>query len=124
MRWAVPLLVLSVEKGAKVFLSGRNIAAVDSVAKEISAAGGAAERAQVDALDEQAADNHVSAVVQKAGSIDVSFCAIGIPNKDIQGIPLVQLQAENFTLPIATYTRAHFLTARSAAQHMIEKRSA
>ena len=40
-------------EGATVFLTGRNAARVDAVAKEIVAAGGVAETAQVDALDEQ-----------------------------------------------------------------------
>ena len=41
-------------EGAKVFLAGRTLAPVDAVAREISAAGGVAETARVDALDEQA----------------------------------------------------------------------
>jgi NADP-dependent 3-hydroxy acid dehydrogenase YdfG len=40
-------------EGAKVFLAGRTLAKLDAVARDISAAGGAAETAQVDALDEQ-----------------------------------------------------------------------
>jgi len=39
------------------------------VAKEISAAGGAAETAQVDALDEPAVEKHADAVAQKAGAL-------------------------------------------------------
>ena len=37
-------------EGAKVFLAGRTLAKLEKVAREISAAGGAAETAQVDAL--------------------------------------------------------------------------
>jgi NADP-dependent 3-hydroxy acid dehydrogenase YdfG len=40
-------------EGAKLFLTGRKLAAVKSVAKDIVAAGGSAETAEVDALDEQ-----------------------------------------------------------------------
>jgi NADP-dependent 3-hydroxy acid dehydrogenase YdfG len=36
-------------EGARVFLTGRNLDSVDAVAKDIIAAGGAAEAAQVDA---------------------------------------------------------------------------
>jgi len=39
-------------EGAKVFLAGRTLATIDAVAEEISASGGVAETAQVDALDE------------------------------------------------------------------------
>ncbi len=43
-------------EGARVFLAGRTLAKVEAVAEEISAAGGTAEAARVDALDEQAID--------------------------------------------------------------------
>src|SRR3712207_7097298 len=39
--------------GANVFLAGRTLATLDAVAQEISAAGGAAEAAQVDALEDR-----------------------------------------------------------------------
>jgi 3-oxoacyl-[acyl-carrier protein] reductase len=41
-------------EGATVFLAGRTLASLDRVAREIVAAGGKAETAQVDALDEGA----------------------------------------------------------------------
>jgi hypothetical protein len=50
---------------------------------------------------------------RRPGAIDVSFNAIGIPQQGVQGIPLVELSPENFTLPIMTYTRTQFLTARA-----------
>src|SRR6266851_8132134 len=40
-------------EGARVFLTGRNLSKVDTVAKGIMDAGGRAEAAQVDALDER-----------------------------------------------------------------------
>src|SRR5688500_6963426 len=59
-------------EGARLFLTGRNAAKVDAVAKEIAAAGGAAETAQVDALDEKAVEEHLNAVLERAGGVDVS----------------------------------------------------
>jgi hypothetical protein len=59
-------------EGAHVFLTGRNLGALDVLAKEISAAGGAAATAQVDALDEDAVEAHLDAVVDKAGTVDIS----------------------------------------------------
>jgi hypothetical protein len=41
--------------------------------------------------------------------VDISFNAIGIPNPRIR-VPLVELEVEQFSLPIATYTRSYFLT--------------
>jgi len=66
---------------------------------------------------------HTNAVVRKAGGIDISYCAIGIPNEGLQAVPLVQLPVEKFALPITTCTTGHFLTARVAVRDMIEKRS-
>lgn len=81
-------------EGADLFLIGRSLALVEVVAKEIAAAGGSAEAAEVDALDEQAVDEHLNAVMQKTGRVDVSFDAIGIPNDTILGVPLVDLDLE------------------------------
>src|SRR5262249_11786113 len=58
-----------------------------------------------------------------AHPIDVSFNATGIPQVGIQGIPLTSLPVESFALPIATYLRSNFLTARAAARRMVEKKS-
>lgn len=90
-----------------------------TLAKEISAAGGTAETAQVDALDEEAVTSHLDTVVDKAEKIDISFSAIGIPQQGMQGIPFTELSVESFSLPITTYARAHFVTGRAAARHMI-----
>lgn len=110
-------------EGASLFLAGRNRAKVDGLAREVRAAGGRAESAQVDALDEQAVDGHLEAVMAQAGHLDISFNAIGISNVGVQGVPLVDLAADQFSLPITTYTRSNFLTARLAARRMIEQRS-
>src|SRR5229473_2003285 len=110
-------------EGATVFLTGRGLKEVESVADEIRAAGGKAEAAQVDALDEAAIDKHLSDMVAKAGSVDISFNAISIPDAKILGVPLVKLDVEQFSLQITTYTTSYFLTARLAARHMIPNKS-
>jgi NAD(P)-dependent dehydrogenase (short-subunit alcohol dehydrogenase family) len=111
-------------EGARVFLTGRTLHALDRVAKDIVASGGEAETAQVDALDEAAVEKHLGDVVRKNGGIDVCFNAIGLtPQQGIQGIPLTELSVDSFSLPIATYTRAHFVTARAAGRHMVKRRS-
>src|SRR6478736_2915524 len=65
-------------EGAKLFLSGRNLRPVEAVAADIVGRGGVAEAARVDALDEQAVEKYVSAVAEKAGTIDISFNAISV----------------------------------------------
>ena len=110
-------------EAARVFLTGRNINKVDAVAKDIIVAGGKAESAQVDALDEQAVDRHLQSVIDKAGRVDISFNAVGIPNAKILGVPLTELEVEQFCLPITTYATSYFVTARMAARRMIANKS-
>ena len=110
-------------EGAKVFLTGRRQAAVEGVAKEIVSAGGSAEAAEVDALDEQEIDKHLQSVINKAGRVDISFNSVGIAAQEILGIPLTKMNAEQFLHPIRAYTTSYFLTARFAAQHMVPKKS-
>ena len=105
-------------EGADVYLTGRTPAPVELVAKEIEAAGGSAHSAEVDALDEQAIADHLAQVVDQADRLDISFNAIGLPVPG-QRLPLTELDVEQFSLPIATYTRSYFLTARLAARHMV-----
>jgi NAD(P)-dependent dehydrogenase (short-subunit alcohol dehydrogenase family) len=108
-------------EGARVYLAGRTRGPLEAVAAEIEAAGGSAEVAELDALDEQAVDEHASTVSSLAGSIDVSFNLIS--RGDVQGIPLVDMKAEDFTLPITTGITSNFITARAAARRMIEQGS-
>ena len=109
-------------EGAWVFLTGRHLAPVEAVARDIASAGGSAEAAEVDALDEQAVDKHLRSMTGKAARVDISFNAIGIPNPKNR-VPLTELDAGQFSLPIATYTRSYFLTARLAARRMVTNRS-
>jgi NAD(P)-dependent dehydrogenase (short-subunit alcohol dehydrogenase family) len=110
-------------EGAKVLLTGRDPGALEPLATRIQRDGGTAALSRVDALDEDAVESHAAAVVREHGSVDVSFNAIGIPQPGIQGVPLVELPVESFLLPVATYARAHFITARAAARRMREQRS-
>ena len=109
--------------GAELFLTGRQRAPVEVVAKEIVTAGGSAEAAEVDALDEQAVDEHLQSVIDKVGRVDISFNAVGIANAEILGVPLTELGVEQFALPITTYAMSYFLTARTAARHMVPNKS-
>src|SRR3954469_190826 len=99
-------------EGAVVFLTGHNLAPVELVAKEIVAAGGSAAAAAVDALDEPAIDGHLRSVVDTAGRVDISFNAVGLPVAGILGVPLVDLDAEQFARPLTAYATSYFLTAR------------
>jgi NAD(P)-dependent dehydrogenase (short-subunit alcohol dehydrogenase family) len=110
-------------EGAKVFLTGRQGAAVSAIADDIVANQGVAEAAEVDALDEQAIQTHLELVTAKAGRVDISFNAIGLPDQKTLGVPAVELELEHFVQPLERYLASYFLTARLAARKMIPKRS-
>jgi 3-oxoacyl-[acyl-carrier protein] reductase len=105
-------------EGARVHLAGRTKATLDAVADEIRAAGGQADTAEVDALDEAAVDAHADAI---GGGIDISFNVIGL--NDVQGTPLAEMALADFMAPIETALRSQFLTTRAAARHMIPRGS-
>jgi 3-oxoacyl-[acyl-carrier protein] reductase len=108
-------------EGATVFLAGRTLAKLHKVAREISTAGGRAETAQLDALDEQAVERHADAVAAKAGGIDIALNAIGIVH--VQGTPFAELSLKDYAHPIAAYTRTNFITAKAVARHMVKSGS-
>jgi NAD(P)-dependent dehydrogenase (short-subunit alcohol dehydrogenase family) len=110
-------------EGANLFLTGRSRPPVEVVAKDIVSGGGSAEAAEVDALDEQAMDKHLQSVIDKAGRVDISFDAVGIPATNLLGVPLAELGVEQFSLPITTYTTSYFLIARLAARRMVANKS-
>src|SRR6185312_10883942 len=110
-------------EGARLFLTGRRLASVEAVARDIVSAGGYAEAAEVDALDEQAIDKHLRSVVAKAGRIDISFNAMGNSPAKYLGASLVDMDLKQFSMPITSYTTSYFLTARLAARYMLPNRS-
>jgi NAD(P)-dependent dehydrogenase (short-subunit alcohol dehydrogenase family) len=109
------------KEGARVFLAGRTREPLEAVAKDIRANGGSAEVEVVDALDEEAVDEHVRAVVSQAGSIDVSFNLV--TRGDVQGIALVEMTTDDLLRAVLNGLRTNFITARAAARRMIEQGS-
>jgi 3-oxoacyl-[acyl-carrier protein] reductase len=108
-------------EGARVHLAGRTLERLEAVADEIRSAGGVAETAEVDAVDETAVDRHADAVAAEAGGIDISFNLIAHPYT--HGTPLAEMSVEDFMAPVDTAARTTFITARAAARHMIPRRS-
>ena len=107
-------------EGATVFLAGRTESALANVARDIREAGGKAEIAVVDALDEEKVDAFVGAVARQTKRIDISFNVISFG--DIQQ-PLMEIDVNDFTQPITLATRTHFLTTRAAAGYMAKQKS-
>ena len=108
-------------EGARAFLVGRTREKLDTVANDIMSAGGSAEVAVVDALDEQAVEDHVQGVVSKAGSIDVSFNLI--TRGDAQGTPLIEMTTDDLLRAVVNGLRSNFVTSRAAARRMVEQGS-
>ncbi|MDQ6919533.1 MAG: SDR family oxidoreductase [Candidatus Dormibacteraeota bacterium] len=108
-------------EGATVVLAGRTQGALDAAARDIRSNGGSAEVALLDALDERAVDEHVRKVVAKTGSLDISFNLV--TRGDVQGIPLVEMTADDLLRAVDNGLRSSFLTARAAARRMVERGS-
>src|SRR5437764_11743724 len=108
-------------EGARVHLAGRTGASLEPIAERIHAAGGAAETVVLDALDEQAVDEHADSVVSRFGSLDISFNLIS--HGDVQGTPLAEMSLADFERPVVTALRTMFITTRAAARQMMRQRS-
>jgi NAD(P)-dependent dehydrogenase (short-subunit alcohol dehydrogenase family) len=108
-------------EGATVFLAGRTKATLQAVADDIASRGGRAHVTVVDALDEQAVEEHARSVVNQAGGIDVSFNLT--TRGDMQGTPLVQMKADDLLRAVVNGLQSNFLTARAAGRRMIEQGS-
>ncbi len=104
-------------EGARVALVGRTAGALESVAKDIEAAGGDAEVAVLDALDEQAVDQHI----RDLGRVDISFNLI--TRGDVQGRPLVDLGVDELLRAVANGLKSNFITARAAVRDMAARGS-
>ncbi|MEU8610612.1 SDR family oxidoreductase [Actinoplanes sp. NPDC048791] len=100
-------------EGAVVHLAGRRPGALREVAATIT---GRAEIAQVDALDPAAVDRDVRDVVDRHGRLDVSINLISVDH--VQGVPLVDMSADDFARGLDARARTHFITATAAARPM------
>lgn len=108
-------------EGARVFLVGRTLETLEAVAEDIAARGGTAQAAVVDARDPQAVDDHATTVVKDAGSLDVSFNAVGMDA--VQNVSLVDMSLDDFMTPIVESAQAHFATGTAAARRMTKQGS-
>jgi 3-oxoacyl-[acyl-carrier protein] reductase len=74
-------------EGANVQLAGRTRSRLEEVAAEVGRAGGTAEVAELDALDEQAVDEHADAVaarhmIRQRSGVILMFGGYGAPQSD------------------------------------------
>jgi 3-oxoacyl-[acyl-carrier protein] reductase len=111
-------------EGAEVFLAGRTISNVEEIAKQITAAGGKAQPALIDTLDDAAVNGYVESIVKQSGRIDIILDAAGPLAKEYGNTKLaVDLPVDEFVVPLQTMVRSRFITARAAARQMINQHS-
>ena len=108
-------------EGAAIYLAGRNVASLQKVKEDIIRDGGRAEVAELDGMDEKAIGQHLESVVASAGTLDVSFNLIGVPN--VQNITVTDISLEEFIQPITGAMTTQFLTTAAAARIMIKQGS-
>ncbi|HVV11775.1 SDR family oxidoreductase [Amycolatopsis sp.] len=102
-------------EGAKVFIAGRTQEKLDAVARDIVAAGGTVETAQVDVFDQEAVEKHADAIAA-AGGIDIALNAVSVLHD--QGTLLADLSLEEFMRPIDGFLRTLFITSKAVARQM------
>ncbi|MFD4638129.1 SDR family NAD(P)-dependent oxidoreductase [Lentzea sp. NPDC058436] len=107
-------------EGARVFLVGRTPATLEAVAERIRAAGGQAETAVVDATDASAVNDHIDAVVEKTGSVDISVNVI-----TGEGLfqPLADISTDDCVAAIGRGLTTQLITTKAAARHMVKQES-
>ena len=110
------LLRVHLRETAQDCFAGRTLEKLETVAREIVAAGGDAQPTQVDVLDEPAVEAHVGAILEKAGHIDILFNAVSM--EDVQGIALIDMSVGDFMQPIVKAAKSEFITARAVGRHM------
>ena len=109
-------------KCAVVFGAGGSIGA--AVAKQIAAPGDEAQTTVVDALDDAGVNRYLDGVAKQAGKIDIVVDLTGpLATEYGNGKIAVELPGEEFMAPLEKIVRSHFITARTAARHMINQKS-
>lgn len=107
-------------EGARVFLAGRTPATLEAVADRIRATGGQTETAVVDALDAAAVNDHIDAVVEKTGSVDIS---VNVVTQEAIFQPLADIPVADFASAIGKALTSQLITTKAAARHMVKQES-
>lgn len=108
-------------QGAEVFLSGRHLTPIEQIGKEIRDHGGTAHAAEVNAQDEKGVESYLESVA-KGGRLDAVINLVGPnPVEYANGTPMLQLPLDKFLVPLTTIVPSQFITARTAAKHMVKQ---
>ncbi|MFC5452581.1 SDR family NAD(P)-dependent oxidoreductase [Paenibacillus aestuarii] len=104
---------LFVAEGAKVFITGRNQATLNSVTKEL---GANVHAIQADAADPESMENAVAAAVEAFGRLDVVFANAGITAPT----PLGSTELSVFEEILKVNVTGVFFTVQAALPHLKE----
>jgi 3-oxoacyl-[acyl-carrier protein] reductase len=107
--------------GANVFLVGRNLSTLRRVADDIRSLGAYAEALKADATDRGDVDGVIQKVLEKVGTLDLSFCLIDY--QVVQNVALIDLAMEDYLRPVTIALQSHFLTATAAGRVMRQQGS-
>lgn len=112
------------QHGAKVYVTARNLNAVNVLAQAINANGGRAVAGKVDALNENEIDSYLQEIVADNGKLDMVFNGIGVDYDEMGGRPLTtEATFAQFMAPMEKICGSQFLTSRAAAKYMIATQS-
>lgn len=110
-------------EGANVFLSGRRLEPVKKTAQEIGSTDAQVSVEQIDALNQIEVNAYMDRVVKQTGKIDIVFNAIGPASAGDLVMPSTEIPVDKFLSYINTAVLSQFITARSAARHMLARQS-
>lgn len=112
------------KQGAALYLAGRGESDLNAAEREITKEGGKAATEKIDALDESAVNDYLDRVAAAAGKIDIVLNLTG-PTVDAydNGVPAHMVSNDKFVLPFNEYVLSNFITAKSAARHMLPRKS-
>jgi 3-oxoacyl-[acyl-carrier protein] reductase len=111
-------------EGAEVFLAGRTKSKAEQVASRIVAADGKSHAAAIDTLDESAVNQYIDGIVRQVGKIDIVIDLTGPAAREYgNGKNALDLPVEEFMVPLQAMMKSRFITARSAARHMVKQNS-
>jgi len=108
-------------EGARVFVTGYREESIKKTANEITSGGGHASYAVVNALEKKEIEQHLAEVQKQTGSVDITFNAID--TRDVQNIPLIEMEWDDFESPVHTAMKTTFYSATAAARLMIKQGS-
>lgn len=108
------------EAGARVYVSGRKMEALQTLVNEIRNEGGEAFPFRADARNEESIDSFLKFVQEKEGGFHIVFNAIGRRPEELKyGTSGNQLPFSTFMETLDVNVGSQFLTSRMAAKYMM-----